>query len=174
MVLVVVGHVLRGLISGHLLATTPAVQFTDAWIYSFHMPLFFFLSGFSWFGPRQELPCTNSPPINPRPSPTRILFGRILTVLLKAALGEIPNTPRPLSDLLIIPTAPIEQFWFLYTLFVLMLLLGAMFAFGLKPWLAVALALLAYPSLIPISLGWSVLFRRAPMPSMSRWAHSRE
>lgn len=44
-VLVVVGHVLRGLVSGGILEPAAGVRFADAWIYAFHMPLFFALSG---------------------------------------------------------------------------------------------------------------------------------
>jgi fucose 4-O-acetylase-like acetyltransferase len=43
--LVVVGHVLRGLVAASILPKSNPVRFIDAWIYSFHMPLFFFLSG---------------------------------------------------------------------------------------------------------------------------------
>jgi fucose 4-O-acetylase-like acetyltransferase len=156
-VLVVLGHVLRGLTSSHLLAKTPAVQFMDMWIYSFHMPLFFFLSGLFLFRSATKSSLQDFASDKIRTVAYPYLVWSIVTVLLKAPLGEIPNTPRPLSDLLIIPTTPIEQYWFLYTLFVLVLFFGAMFAVGLKPWLAVALALLAHPSLIPISPSWSVL-----------------
>src|SRR5436189_523053 len=42
---VVLGHVLRGLRQGAILGDSPWCQFVDSWLYSFHMPLFFFLSG---------------------------------------------------------------------------------------------------------------------------------
>ena len=156
-VLVVVGHVLRGLTAAHLINGTPVVTFVDAWIYSFHMPLFFFLSGL--FLPRSA---TNSSLREFTSSKVRTIaypyvVWSTITVLLKAALGPIPNTPRGLSDLLLIPYSPIEQFWFLYVLFVLALLFGVMFAFGLEPWIAIALALIIYPDVVALSLDWSVL-----------------
>lgn len=42
--LVVLGHTLRGLVTSSILDSA-AVQAVDQWIYAFHMPLFFFLSG---------------------------------------------------------------------------------------------------------------------------------
>src|SRR6266511_5593536 len=43
--LVVVGHVLNGLCSSGILAEDSALKWVHAWIYSFHMHLFFLLSG---------------------------------------------------------------------------------------------------------------------------------
>lgn len=42
---VVVGHLLRGLRPAGILGDTAGNRFADAWIYAFHMPLFFILSG---------------------------------------------------------------------------------------------------------------------------------
>src|SRR6266511_3040172 len=44
-ILVVVGHAIRGLLEARILTETASVQYVDTWIYSFHMPLFFFLTG---------------------------------------------------------------------------------------------------------------------------------
>ena len=43
--LVVAGHVLKGLVKASIIPGTGITGFVDAWIYSFHMPLFFFISG---------------------------------------------------------------------------------------------------------------------------------
>src|SRR6516162_8987779 len=43
--LVVLGHTLRGLVNAGLLNPEGPVQVVDRWIYAFHMPLFFILSG---------------------------------------------------------------------------------------------------------------------------------
>jgi fucose 4-O-acetylase-like acetyltransferase len=43
--LVVLGHTLRGLDSSRIIADNGAFRSVDSWIYSFHMPLFFLLSG---------------------------------------------------------------------------------------------------------------------------------
>lgn len=51
--LVVYGHVVRGLFQSDIL-TSPAWARADFAIYTFHMPLFFFLSGLNVFPARQE------------------------------------------------------------------------------------------------------------------------
>lgn len=43
--LVVVGHVLRGLVNSSILQPSALLFLVDRWIYGFHMPLFFFISG---------------------------------------------------------------------------------------------------------------------------------
>jgi len=43
--LVVFGHTLRGLVNSSILDTSTIIVSIDQWIYSFHMPLFFYLSG---------------------------------------------------------------------------------------------------------------------------------
>ena len=48
-ILVAFGHVLRGLFNNNIITQTPIAQFVDAWIYTFHMPLFLFLSGLFLF-----------------------------------------------------------------------------------------------------------------------------
>src|SRR4051812_17314369 len=45
-ILVVFAHAVRGLIASDIMTWTPVTRFVDAWIYAFHMPLFFVLSGF--------------------------------------------------------------------------------------------------------------------------------
>ena len=44
-ILVVFGHALRGLVNSDLMEWTPTARYVDTWIYAFHMPLFFFISG---------------------------------------------------------------------------------------------------------------------------------
>jgi fucose 4-O-acetylase-like acetyltransferase len=48
-ILVVLGHELRGLVASEIMSATPTFHFVDDWIYAFHMPLFFFLSGLFLF-----------------------------------------------------------------------------------------------------------------------------
>jgi fucose 4-O-acetylase-like acetyltransferase len=94
-------------------------QFVERWLYTFHMPLFFFISG-----------------LFVRRSTRRSLSGFILD---KAALLMYPyfvwsilqglletshyvNHPLSAIELLKIPYVPIAQYWFLYTLFVIMII----------------------------------------------------
>ncbi|WP_219704700.1 acyltransferase family protein, partial [Klebsiella pneumoniae] len=48
-VLVVYGHISRGLYNSGIISDTKWFHFIDSLIYSFHMPLFFFLSWFFLF-----------------------------------------------------------------------------------------------------------------------------
>jgi fucose 4-O-acetylase-like acetyltransferase len=156
--LVVVGHVLQGLVHAGQMEWTPTVRFFDGWIYAFHMPLFFFLSGLfvlrsaekSWaFFASTKLRTIAYP----------YFVWSTITVLIKSVLvvGVI-NTPYSLRDLLLIFYKPVDQFWFLYTLLILSLVVGALLRLNAKPWAVLALAILVYPGILPIaSYGWGVL-----------------
>jgi len=117
--LVVVGHVLGGLQPSGIISDSPWYQFVERWLYTFHMPLFFFISG-----------------LFVRRSTRRSFTGFILD---KAAVLIYPyfiwsilqglletshyvNHPLPAIELLKIPYEPIGQYWFLYTLFVIMII----------------------------------------------------
>ena len=114
---VVVGHESRGLASSHLLEWTPAIRLADMWIYSFHMPLFFFLSGLFLLQSATKFSLRDFVSDKIRTLAYPYFVWSIITVVLEQHIGQIPNHPRNLSDLLIIPYEPIEQFWFLYALF---------------------------------------------------------
>jgi fucose 4-O-acetylase-like acetyltransferase len=114
--LVVIGHVLRGLPQSGVISKGTAYWFVDSWIYSFHMPLFFFISGI--FIDRQAA----------RPAGTFFSdkFGTIIypyfvwsiiQTLIQQPLLRYTNHPTEANQLIRILYEPIMQFWFLYTLF---------------------------------------------------------
>lgn len=116
--LVVVGHVLRGLVSSSLISDTPSGRFVDAWIYAFHMPLFFLLSGL--FANRQLVL-----------TPTRYVLDKVSTIaypyfvwstiqtLLQLLLGGYTNNFISIEEFADITVRPVMQFWFLYALFII-------------------------------------------------------
>lgn len=118
--LVVVGHVIRGLVSSSLISETPTSRFVDAWIYAFHMPLFFLLSGL--FANRQ-LALT----------PARYVLDKVSTIaypyfiwstiqtLLQLLLGGYTNHSISIDEFADIIVRPVMQFWFLYALFIISL-----------------------------------------------------
>jgi fucose 4-O-acetylase-like acetyltransferase len=115
--LVVVGHVCRGLIGSSIL--NPSVtEFTDQWIYAFHMPIFFFLSGLliqrsvskSWKDFVIDKLKTIAYPY--------FLWSIIQGVMVSSALNYT-NSSMSLTDLWKIIYQPIFIFWFLYVLFVI-------------------------------------------------------
>jgi fucose 4-O-acetylase-like acetyltransferase len=156
-ILVVVGHAIGGLVAGHLMPWTPTTRFIDDWIYTFHMPLFFFLSGLfisrslglRWTSFALDKLCTIAYPY---------FVWSTITVLIKVALGWLTNYPNTLFDLVLIPYRPIAQYWFFYVLFILLLTVSALLKLGIRPWAIFLISFLIYPGVLPFfSHGWYIL-----------------
>jgi fucose 4-O-acetylase-like acetyltransferase len=156
-ILVVFGHALRGLVSSEILRSTPLVRFVDDWIYAFHMPLFFFLSGLFLYR------STSKPWVDFAGDKLRRLaypyfVWSVITLMFKAALGSVTNHPEELSALPLIFYEPIDQFWFLYSLFIILMTASASLKLGIAPWAIFGAAILLYPGLLPISsFGFGIL-----------------
>lgn len=138
-VLVVYGHVARGLHSAGLPMSEPLFVLVDSVIYSFHMPLFFLLSGTLFHGSLQRhgaLPVLRS-------KVDSIVYPYLLWSLLQGGievvLGRWTNGSVTLADVLSL-WQPRMQFWFLYALF-----------------FVTVLAVLVYRRLPPAALGWVAL-----------------
>lgn len=120
-VLVVYGHVLRGQFHSGLIGWTPAIALQDRAIYAFHMPFFFLLSGL-FAGAR-----VRSRGEFIRRRLVTIVYPYVLwsviQILLTMGAGHLANEHHALADLARIGTDPIGQFWFLYVLAMLQLLL---------------------------------------------------
>ncbi len=115
-ILVVYAHAARGLVRSEALPATGWLIDFDTVIYAFHMPLFFVLAG-----------------LNIERSVARgrknFIVNKLQTVAwpyflwsllhggLKMVSSGYTNNAITASDLLAIPLVPIEQFWFLYVLF---------------------------------------------------------
>lgn len=163
-VLVVFGHAWRGLYSSsHLKIDGWMFQTVDAVIYSFHMPLFFFLSG-TFFIQLLE-----------SKSFTQVLRSRIVRLLwpmtlwtwlfvgVKLLAGDAQNEVVALSDFPIFPLPPRYHLWFLWALFVIQIFVAFCWMAGLRlkvrPVSHIVLAVLslvmclAMP-LIPKVFGW--------------------
>jgi uncharacterized membrane protein YcfT len=127
--LVVIGHVLRGLVAASILPRSNAVVFVDYWIYSFHMPLFFLLSGM--FGPRnidRSTPAFIDRELRSIAYP--YFVWSIAQTGIQVALARYANHPAGLQDLLRIPWVPVMQFWFFYALFLIILLVHGLRLLG--------------------------------------------
>lgn len=118
-ILVVYGHALRGLVSAGTISPENLLNITDYYIYTFHMPLFFIISG-SFFK------------LDRKPgSGTAFLSGNLKKIVypyflwsiiqggIQVAMSGSATTNRSMeaSRLLEIPWNPISPFWFLYALF---------------------------------------------------------
>lgn len=120
--LVVYGHVARGLVNGGVPLDRAWFTALDTAIYAFHMPLFFLLSG--WFfvgsltrrGPRDYLATRVA----------TVLYPYVLWSLLQGGiellLSRWTSQPLALADVLALGWAPRAQFWFLYALFLISLI----------------------------------------------------
>lgn len=144
--LVVFGHAERGLMSAGILSG-PLWHQIDFAIYTFHMPLFFFLSGMgvrasqakSGFFARRAKGIVVPYVV------FSLLQGGVQIVMAGQTNGEL--APR---DLLLIPIQPISPFWFLYVLLIYVALVSV-FKPG-WPLMAVAMVMTA---LSPLAEGVS-------------------
>lgn len=156
-ILVVLGHVIRGLANNHIWAFTPTVRFLDGWIYAFHMPLFFFLSGL--FLCRQVRKAwTASLGDKLRTIAYPYFVWSTITLIVKSPLEGITNHVNSLHELPLILYQPVEQYWFLYSLLVLSLIITTLLRLHVTVWIVFGLSLFVYPSVWPwATYGWVVL-----------------
>ena len=117
-ILVVFGHVIRGLVNGNVWMWTTTSHFIDGWIYAFHMPLFFFLSGL-FLVRSAEKPWLKFITEKIRTLAYPYFVWSVITILVKTPMSGITNHSDEIAELPLIVYAPIEQYWFLYVLFIL-------------------------------------------------------
>jgi len=171
--LVVVGHTLRGL-NGSILPNSAVVQAVDGWIYAFHMPLFFFLAGL--FIERSVS----------RPS-SKILLKALQGIIYPYFIWSIAQEllrsvagirEESLVDLWHIFYDPPQQFWFLYVLLLVSLAYTFLRKLGLPIAAFLGLCALLYAAwLFSISFGpWRVLYMvrlNALYFALGAWAASQ-
>ncbi len=114
-ILVVYGHVLRGLEDSRLVGSQGLLRASDHAIYTFHMPLFFFLAGLN-----VERSYRKGSAAFIRSRLVNIAYPYLLWSLIQGfiqlALPGYVNTPRSMLSLVSILWHPIAQFWFLYVI----------------------------------------------------------
>jgi fucose 4-O-acetylase-like acetyltransferase len=119
-VLVVYGHVARGVFNAGIPMDVPLYEQVDSIIYSFHMPLFFFLSGIFFFHSLHR----RGPAALAANKMDTILYPYILWSLIQGLtevwLSRFTNGKVPLTEVLAL-WDPRAQFWFLYALFLVIL-----------------------------------------------------
>jgi fucose 4-O-acetylase-like acetyltransferase len=114
--LVVFGHVHRGLEKSGLVTNDLFFLFSDSVIYTFHMPLFFFLSGLLFFKSRKSDKELIASKIDTIVYP--YFLWSILQGMVEFFLREHTNQHSASNDFLFkLFIAPENQFWFLYALF---------------------------------------------------------
>ena len=156
-VLVVYGHVLRGLHSAGIPMPETFYRLSDSIVYSFHMPLFFFLAGlffqqsFAAKGARGLVFSKLDSILYP------YVLWSILQGLIEAILADYTNGAVTYAEVFALLWAPRAQFWFLYALLLCFLLAVAVFSLSRRsiiPVILVAALLHLFPSLLPEGLVW--------------------
>lgn len=115
---VVLGHALRGLNNASLFEGT-SFKVVDYMIYTFHMPLFFFLSGIFFIKSLEKRGFYTF--INNKFSSLFYLYllWSLIQFLVQFTLNKYTNGNTVLTDILIIPFVPKGHMWFLYVLLIL-------------------------------------------------------
>jgi fucose 4-O-acetylase-like acetyltransferase len=118
-VLVVYGHVIRGLITANILEKTPFQTLVDSIIYSFHMPLFFFLSGLFFIQTmnRRGAGGTWLSKVDTVFYP--FVLWSILQGTIEVFLSHYTNGDLAMGQVFKLLWQPRAQFWFLYALFLI-------------------------------------------------------
>jgi fucose 4-O-acetylase-like acetyltransferase len=141
--LVVLGHVLGGLQDASILHHSVWDEFVVRFIYSFHMPLFFFIAGL--FVQRSA-----NKPIS------RFFLDKLSVIvypyfvwsflqgIIEIASAHYINHPTSALALLKIIYSPIKQYWFLYTLFIILMLYKFSYDLKLSAKIFVLFALACY------------------------------
>jgi fucose 4-O-acetylase-like acetyltransferase len=147
-ILVVYGHVARGLGSAGIWHDQRSFALIDDAIYSFHMPLFFFLSGLYFFSSVERRGAggflANKADV--------LLYPYIVWSLLQGAievgLSTYTNGSSGFADIMRFPWAPRAQFWFLYGMFFICVACVALRGAGImraeRPAIPLALFVVAY------------------------------
>ena len=127
MLLMVFGHVWAGLHRAQLLKSEWIFTAVYNWIYFFHMPALFVISGmfFSGSGGKQNFAQSNGQRV------LRFLYPLVLWsyvyFLTKYAFESDVNRPVSVTDVVLAPFPPKDHFWFIWALFVIQLAASALF-----------------------------------------------
>jgi fucose 4-O-acetylase-like acetyltransferase len=127
LVLVVAGHTERGLAAAGIMAGEAAQDF-DLVVYSFHIPLFFLISGLLFAQSIERRPFLLTWKVRTIRLLQPCLIWSIVLLGLIVLAADLANTPVSPTDafisILLLPLQPVSIFWFLYTLLLCMAVSG--------------------------------------------------
>lgn len=127
-ILVVYGHVARGVFNAGLPMDEPGFVLVDSIIYSFHMPLFFFLSGLFFFDSLQKRGKSGLIINKVDTIVYPFIVWSLLQGLIEVVLSNYTNGQVTLTEVFSLLWMPRAQFWFLYALFLVFVLCSFVYA----------------------------------------------
>jgi fucose 4-O-acetylase-like acetyltransferase len=161
--LVVLGHVIRGLINAGLLDADHPLTFLDVWVNAHHVPVFFFLAGiFALRSAKRSVGQFLSDKFRAIVYPY-VLWSLIMLTAMSLLgsvtnLGAVALTPVTVGRYLLFD--PFMHLWFLYALFFnyLLLLVAIKLGLGKLGYVTIAAAFFALGMLLPLD-PTQILFR---------------
>ena len=151
-ILVVYGHVLRGVESANLPLDKNFFLSNDLFIYSFHMPLFFVLSGLFFtnslnkYGVKGLLFEKSKTILYP------FVIWSILQTSIEIILSSFTNGQISINELFTSLIIPRAQFWFLYALFFINVINLLLFRIFKDKWLIISFLISIIYHIFPINL----------------------
>lgn len=138
MVLVVIGHAVVGLLNAG--AAAPGQQLLVDLIYSFHMPLFFLMSGFVSAGLMRAAPLAFAQRVGLRTIYPYLLWS-VVFLLVHGALEGMTNTQSSLAEIGRLHIHAVSVYWFLYSLALCQIAGRLLWGLGDRAVMAIAAAL---------------------------------
>lgn len=130
MILVVIGHILDGYLNaGMFLESSHQMWIAYNFIYSFHMPCFFIVSGFLFemtFGNKDLENESNKRHLHCQIERLGYVYliWSLFMGMFKLCLSRYANTKIRIIDLFCIPIKPIKPYWYLYVLIIYYIVLS--------------------------------------------------
>lgn len=120
-ILVVLGHAILGFQSSSMFTEYNHVfDYINFTIYSFHMPLFFMISGYTYSKFEKVKNSKEYKNLITKKALNLLIPYFVfcsIQILIKSILSGSTNQTVSIKDIVLLPIIPQEQFWFLYTLF---------------------------------------------------------
>lgn len=127
-ILVVYGHVARGVFNAGLPMDEGTYLLVDSIIYSFHMPLFFFLSGLFFYDSLMKRGKAGLIVNKVDTVVYPFIVWSLLQGLIEVALSNYTNGEVTLGQVFSLLWSPRAQFWFLYALFLVFVVCSFVYA----------------------------------------------
>lgn len=156
-VLVVIGHALRGLVQANVVAEGPVVRAVDGFLYTFHVELFFVVSGLMIVRSADRA----SLGAYARDRIARLGWPYLVWAPFQHVVQSLApsNHPQRLVDVWRVLYEPPMQFWFVAALLIQLLLFGALWKLGVGRIGFLVFSMVVYLGFAYVPLGWSVLYR---------------